>query len=118
MKREDILIEASDLLKRLDDPKLRLYDATILFFRKDGDPTAHDVYQQEHIPGAAFFDHQAFSDSNNSYMYMVLDGNETGFPDRQNRDRRRLRSGSLRQWHTSQRDPGLVGPSICGSQQC
>ena len=71
MKRETMLIEADELLTKINDPNIRLYDATILFFRKDDEPTAYEQYQQGHIPGAAFFDHQDFSDTDNKYMYMV-----------------------------------------------
>jgi thiosulfate/3-mercaptopyruvate sulfurtransferase len=72
VKRQDVLIEADELLARIDDPNLRIYDATILFFRDEADPTAHDEYARRHIPGAAFFDHDAFSDTESQYMYMVL----------------------------------------------
>ena len=71
MKREDILIEADELLTKLDRPNVRIYDATILFFSNETKTTAYDNYLEGHIPGAAFFDHQAFSDANNKYMYMV-----------------------------------------------
>ena len=72
MNRESMLIEADELLTKLDDPNIRIYDATILFFRKESEPTAYEQYLQGHIPGAAFFDHQSFSDSSSDYMYMVL----------------------------------------------
>lgn len=72
MDRASILIEADELLAKIDDSNLRIYDATIMFFRKDTDVTAFEQYQNGHIPGAAFFDHQLFSDSTNQYMYMVL----------------------------------------------
>ena len=72
MKRDDILIEASELLTKLDDPNIRLYDATILFFSGDTNVTAYDQYLEGHIPGAGFFDHDKFSDSNSDYMYMAL----------------------------------------------
>ncbi len=72
MNRKDALIEADELLTKLDNPNLRLYDATILFFRKESELTAREEYEQAHIPGAAFFDHDAFSDPTNPYMYMVL----------------------------------------------
>ena len=72
MNRNSMLIEADELLTKIDQPNLRLYDATILFFRKDDELTAYEQYQQGHIPGAAFFDHQDFSDSSSKYMYMVL----------------------------------------------
>ena len=72
MNRESMLIEAEELLTKIDDPNIRLYDATILFFRQESEPTAYEQYLQGHIPGAAFFDHQHFSDPNSDYMYMVL----------------------------------------------
>ena len=76
MNRDDILIEADELLTKIDDPNIRIYDATILFFREDSDPTAYDQYVQAHIPGAAFFEHQDFSDASQKYMYMVLPEDE------------------------------------------
>lgn len=71
MNRDQMLIEADELLTKVDDPNLRIYDATILFYRKKDEPTAYEQYLQGHIPGAAFFDHQAFSDSTSIYAYMV-----------------------------------------------
>ena len=72
MQRNDVLIEADELLAKISDPNLRIYDANILFFRKDDDPTAYDEYKKKHIAGAAFFDHDDFSDSTNPYRYMIL----------------------------------------------
>jgi len=73
MNRDSALIEADELLARLGDPNLRIYDATILFFRTEADaPGAYQQYLQGHIPGAAFFDHQKFSDSHSDYDYMLL----------------------------------------------
>lgn len=72
MNRDNMLIEADELLAKLDDPRMRIYDATILFFRKESEATAYEQYLEGHIPGAAFFDHQDFSDSSSDYMYMVL----------------------------------------------
>lgn len=72
MNRDRILIEADELLTKLDNPNIRIYDATILFFRTESEKTAYETYLAGHIPGAAFFDHQAFSDSNSNYMYMIL----------------------------------------------
>ncbi len=71
MNREQMLIEAEELIAKLGDPNLRIYDATILFFRQEGEPTAHAEYTRAHIPGAAFFDHEQVSDPNNPYMYMI-----------------------------------------------
>lgn len=72
MNRDSMLIEADELLTKLANPNIRIYDATILFFRQETDATAHETYLQGHIPGAAFFDHQQFSDVSSNYMYMVL----------------------------------------------
>lgn len=72
MSRERFLIEADELLQKIDDPNVRIFDTTILFFRQEQDLTAYEKYQQAHIPGAAFFDHDQFSDKNQKYMYMVL----------------------------------------------
>lgn len=71
MNRKDMLIEADELIPMINNRNLRIYDATIFFFRKEGEQTAHETYQAGHIPGAAFFDHQQFSDQNSKFMYMV-----------------------------------------------
>jgi len=72
MNRDNMLIEADELLTKINNPNIRIYDATILFFREESDPTAYEEYQQAHIPGAAFFEHEDFSDANNKYRYMIL----------------------------------------------
>ncbi len=78
MNRHRMLIEADELKTKLDDPNIRIYDATILFYinlsREEAAkmPSAYDQYLQGHIPSAAFFDHQEFSNSSSKYMYMVL----------------------------------------------
>jgi thiosulfate/3-mercaptopyruvate sulfurtransferase len=66
MKRESILIEADELLKKLDDKNIRIFDATI----------TDDMYQKGHIPGAAYFDHEKFSDLNSPYMCTILSEEE------------------------------------------
>lgn len=77
MKRDRVLIEADELLTKIDDPKIRIYDATIIFSMLLSPeeaakmPTAYKLYLAGHIPGAAFFDHQDFSDANSSYEYML-----------------------------------------------
>lgn len=58
MKRTDVLIEADELLKKFKDGNIRIFDATI----------TDDVYRQRHIPGAAYFDHERFSDLSSPYM--------------------------------------------------
>ena len=62
MNRESMLIEADELLKKIGDENIRIFDASI----------TDDVYLMEHIPGAAYFDHEKFSDPNNAYEYMLL----------------------------------------------
>ena len=63
MNRNDILIEADELLKKLGDKNIRIFDATI----------TDDAYLQEHIPGAAFLEHENFSapESANRYTTML-----------------------------------------------
>ena len=52
MNRDSVLIEADELLTKLGANNLRIYDATILFFRTETDPpTAYQQYLQGHIPG-------------------------------------------------------------------
>lgn len=73
MNRDSVLIEADELLARLGAPNLRIYDATILFFRTEADaPSAYQQYLQGHIPGAAFLDHQRFSDRHSDYEHTLL----------------------------------------------
>jgi thiosulfate/3-mercaptopyruvate sulfurtransferase len=61
MNRNEILIEADELLTKINNPNIRIFDATI----------TDDVYTQRHIPGAAYFDHAKFSDSNSPYMCSI-----------------------------------------------
>jgi thiosulfate/3-mercaptopyruvate sulfurtransferase len=62
MNRENLLIEADELLKKFDNKNIRIFDATI----------TDDVYLQRHIPGAAYFDHERFSDLDSPYSCMIL----------------------------------------------
>src|SRR3990170_192712 len=62
MNRDSMLIEADELLKKLSNENIRIYDATI----------TDDVYLQGHIPGAAYFDHEKFSDPNSPYTCTIL----------------------------------------------
>jgi len=62
MNRNNMLIEPDELLEKLDTENLRIFDATI----------TDDVYLQEHIPGAAYFDHERFSDPDSPYEITIL----------------------------------------------
>ncbi len=62
MKRESMLIEAEELLDKIDDKNIRIFDATI----------TEDAYRQEHIPGGAFFDHERFSVPDSRYACTLL----------------------------------------------
>lgn len=62
MNRKNFIIEADELLKKIDSQNIRIFDATI----------TDDVYLQRHIPGAAFFDHERFSDPSSPYSCTIL----------------------------------------------
>ena len=62
MDRNKILIEADELLKKADNKDIRIFDASI----------TDDAYLQGHIPGAAYFDHEKFSDPDAKYEYTIL----------------------------------------------
>jgi thiosulfate/3-mercaptopyruvate sulfurtransferase len=66
MNRDSILIEADELLKKLENGNIRIFDATI----------TDDAYQLGHIPGAAYFDHDRFSDLNSPYTCTILPEDE------------------------------------------
>lgn len=72
MKREEILIEVDELMALAADSAVKIYDATFFLGRPEGEPTAYDNYLQGHIPQAAFFDHQAFSDKTSKYLFALL----------------------------------------------
>lgn len=62
MNRETMLIEPEELLKKLGNENIRVYDAAV----------SDDQYRHGHIPGAAFFDHEKFSDLAGKYEYTML----------------------------------------------
>jgi len=62
MNRDSILMEADELLEKIGNENIRIFDATI----------TDDVYLQGHIPGAAYFDHEKFSDLNSPYSCTIL----------------------------------------------
>ena len=79
MNQEIFLIEADELITKLNDPNLRIYDATIIFAMGMSPeeaaklPSAFQVYLEGHIPGSAFLDHQNFSDLDSPYEYMLAE---------------------------------------------
>jgi len=82
MKRDKFLIEAAELLTKINDPNLRIYDATIAFYiglspeEAAKMPSAFEQYEAGHIPGAAFFDHLEFSDADSRYEYILAPDEE------------------------------------------
>lgn len=77
MKREELMIEPGELLAKLGDPRLRIYDSTIMFYMGMSAeeaakmPSARAIYLAGRIPGAAFFDHQLVTDPLGKYEYTV-----------------------------------------------
>ena len=71
------LLSVAELAELLDDPNLRLFDATVEFSQQaDGSLAAVaglKSYEAEHIPGAAFFDHMdAFADTGSELRNTLL----------------------------------------------
>lgn len=62
MQRDDMLIEAAELLQIYDDPRLRVFDASFV----------PEPYRQAHLPGAAYFDHARFSDPESPFDCTIL----------------------------------------------
>lgn len=62
MNREAMLIEPEELLQKIGNENIRIYDAAI----------NNEQYLHGHIPGAAFFDHEKFSDPTGEYEYSML----------------------------------------------
>jgi thiosulfate/3-mercaptopyruvate sulfurtransferase len=77
MEYNKYLIEADELLTKVNNPNIRIFDATIMFNMGMSPeeaakmPTAQEMYLQGHISGAAFFKHLDFSDTESSYEYML-----------------------------------------------
>jgi len=62
MERSDVLIEADELLDRIGEKNIRIFDASI----------TDDAYQAGHIPGAVYFDHERFSEPQGKYEFTLL----------------------------------------------
>ena len=82
MQRDRYLIEVDEMRRLLNDPAVRVFDASIMFYMGLSPeelaklPTAYEQYLAGHIPGAAFFDHLEFSDANSAYEYMLAPDQE------------------------------------------
>lgn len=82
MDPSQILIEADELKSIIYQPNLRIFDATIMFAiglspeEAAKLPSAFEMYQAGHIPGAAFLDHLEFSDAESKYEYMLAPDEE------------------------------------------
>ena len=77
MKREELFIEPAELIEKLGDPNLRIFDAAIMFYMGMSPeeaaqmPTARKIYLDGRLPGAAFFDHQLVTDPLGKYEYTL-----------------------------------------------
>jgi thiosulfate/3-mercaptopyruvate sulfurtransferase len=77
MKREELLIEEEELVAIIDDPNLRLFDATVVL-NPAAVESGHDRYLAGHIPGSVFLDHAAISDPNSNLRYTIPDEKTLG----------------------------------------
>ena len=66
MKWNEILIEADELLDKIGNKDIRIFDATIV----------NDMYLQGHIPGSVYFDHDRFSVPDSPYTCTILPADE------------------------------------------
>ena len=73
---DDPLVSTEWLAAHLDDPKVRIIDAT---FKMPGMlPLPKDDYLASHLPGAVFFDVDAVSDHSNPLPHMFPDAEQFG----------------------------------------
>ena len=77
MKREELLIEEDELVTIIDDPNLRLFDATVVLNPAAAE-SGLDKYLAGHIPGSVFLDHAVISDPNSHLMYTMPDEKTLG----------------------------------------
>ncbi len=77
MKREELLIEEEELVAIIDDPNLRLFDATVVL-NPAAVESGHDRYLAGHIPGSVFLDHAAISEPDSNLMYTIPDEKTLG----------------------------------------
>lgn len=75
-KNPDALVEVEWLAQRLDDPSIRIVDAT--WFMPNVDRSAKDEVAARHIPGAVHWDIDQIADQNDPLPHMVPGANEFG----------------------------------------
>ena len=79
MNRSRFLIEPDELMAIIGQDNVQIYDASIMFYMGMSPeeiakmPTAYARYLHEHIPGAAFFDQEDFTDQESDYDYMLAE---------------------------------------------
>ena len=70
------MVSTAWLAQRLDDPKIKVIDATLFM---PGDPRdANALFQEAHIPGAVFFDIEDLSDHGSDLPHMLADADVFG----------------------------------------
>jgi len=68
---DDALISTAELATRLDDPRMKVLDAT--YCMPGAVPTARECYEAGHLPGALFFDIDAVADRSTDLPHMLPD---------------------------------------------
>lgn len=72
----DPMVSTEWLAQRLDDPRVKVVDATLFM---PGDPRdANALFSEAHIPGAAFFDIEDLSDHSSDLPHMLADADVFG----------------------------------------
>jgi len=77
MERERFFIEPDELMAIMGQENMQVFDATVMFYMGLSPeeiakmPTAYERYLNEHIPGAAFFDHEDFTDQDSDYDFIL-----------------------------------------------
>ena len=66
---DDLFIEPSTLMSKIDNINLKILDAT--FYLPDSGLIAEEEYKKKHIPNAIFFDINKIADPNNSLPHMI-----------------------------------------------
>lgn len=66
---DDLFVEPSTLMSKIDNINLKILDAT--FYLPDSGLIAEEEYKKKHIPNAIFFDINKIADPNNSLPHMI-----------------------------------------------